>query len=340
MEQEHDKGFRDLLSNASVFVTLLRTFVKASWTLLVRPEQLELVHTSFITSTFEKRETDVIYKLKRRTPLEKAGRLTADVYFYCLLELQSSVDFSMPVRLLIYMVSFWLELLKNTPEEERTRKDFRLPVIIPLVLYNGLEPWTVAPDFAKVCESGDLFEDYALNFKYYLIDVSRLAPEDLLKLDNIVATVFFIDQNRGEAALSQFGRIKQVLPQVSGWPERDGRLFLKWLKEVALQRLTNDELLEQIRADLDSLNENMEVSMFVSNFAVNLEKAMKNLEQQEADFAQTRSELAGTRSELAGTRSELAGTRNELAGTRNELAGTRNELAAARAEIERLKRGG
>jgi hypothetical protein len=230
------------------------------------------------------------------------------------------------------MVSFWTELLKNTPEEERTRKDFRLPVIIPLVLYNGLKPWTVEPDFVRVCESGDLFGDYALNFKYYLIDVNRQAPEDLLKLDNLIAAVFFIDQDRGETPLSQFGRIQQVLPQVGGWPERDGRLFLKWLKDVALPRVTNEELLERVRADLDNLNENMEVSMFVSNFAVNLEKAVK-------EFAQTRNELVGTRNELVGTRNELAGTKAELAGTRNELAGTRNELAAARAEIEYLKRG-
>ena len=78
MDQEHDKGFRDLLSNASVFVSLLRTFVKASWTAQVKPEQLELVRTSFIISA-------------------KTGSLTVDTYFYCLLELQSSVDFSMPV---------------------------------------------------------------------------------------------------------------------------------------------------------------------------------------------------------------------------------------------------
>ncbi|MDR1400193.1 MAG: Rpn family recombination-promoting nuclease/putative transposase, partial [Treponema sp.] len=61
--------------------------------------------------------------------------------------------------------------------EEQTRKGFRLPVIIPLVLYNGLEPWTVAPDFAEICADSGLFGEYALNFKYYLIDVHRLQAE-------------------------------------------------------------------------------------------------------------------------------------------------------------------
>jgi hypothetical protein len=43
----------------------------------------------------------------------------------------------MPVRLLVYMVCLWIDLLKNIPLEVRSRQDFRLPAIIPLVLYNG-----------------------------------------------------------------------------------------------------------------------------------------------------------------------------------------------------------
>jgi hypothetical protein len=252
----------------------------------------------------------------------------------------------MPVRLLVYMVSFWIELLKNTPESERTRKDFRLPVIIPLVLYNGLEPWTAERDFAKVCADSGLFGEYALNFKYYLIDVNRLEPDKLLELDNVLGAVFFIDQNRGETPLAQFGRIQRVLSRVVEWPEGEGRLFLKWLRDVALPRLTNSELLERVRTDLNSLNEETEVSMFVSNFAVNFEKAMKYLERQEADFAKTKDELAGTRDELVGTRDELAEAKKrwaraeqERARAEQERARAEQELAAAWEEIERLKRG-
>jgi hypothetical protein len=331
MDQEHDKGFRDLLSNASVFVSLLRTFVKESWTALVKPELLEQVHSSFILSTFEKREADIIYKMKRETPLEKTGRLTVDVYFYCLLELQSRVDFSMPLRLLIYMISLWIDLLKNTPEKEWRKKGFRLPVIVPLVLYNGRKPWTAKMDFAQVCADSELFGEHALNFKYYLIDVNRMESAGLLKLDNVLATVFYIDQNREETVLAQFGRISEVLPQVAGWVEGDERIFLKWLQNVALPRVTNSELLERIRADLDSLNEETEVSMFVSNFAVNFEKAMKNLERQEADFARTKNELAEANSRA--TRAEQEKAQSNARATRAE-----QQLAEARREIERLKR--
>ncbi|MDR0561122.1 MAG: Rpn family recombination-promoting nuclease/putative transposase, partial [Spirochaetaceae bacterium] len=107
---------------------------------------------------------DIIYKLK--TP-------DRPVYFYCLMELQSSPDFFMPVRLLVYMVCLWIDLLKNIPPDERARQDFRLPAIIPLVLYNGGDRWTVPLEFAEVYEDIGLAREYLINFKYYLIDVNR-----------------------------------------------------------------------------------------------------------------------------------------------------------------------
>jgi hypothetical protein len=256
------------------------------------------------------------------------------------------------------MVSFWIELLKNTPEEEQTRKSFRLPVIIPLVLYNGLEPWTVAPDFAKVCANSGLFGKYALNFKYYLIDVNRLKAEELLEVNNALATVFYIDQNRGETARLQFGRIQQVLPRVSEWPSVEGRLFLKWLRDVALGRLSKSELLERVRVELDSLNEETEVSMFVSNFAVNFEKAMKSLDRQEAELLWTKNELAATKARMermeqekvrieqaAKARMEQEKARVEQAAkarmerVEQEKARMEQELTEALKEIERLKGG-
>ena len=58
--------------------------------------------------------------------------------------------------------------------------------------------------------------------------------------------------------------------------------------------------------------------MFVSNFAVNLEKAMKSLDRQEA---------------------ELVWTKGELAETKVRMERVEQELTAALKEIEFLKRG-
>lgn len=56
-----------------------------------------------------------------------------DVEFYLLLEMQSKVDFLMPYRLLLYQVEIWRYLKKAKGKP----KTFRLPPIVPIVVYNG-----------------------------------------------------------------------------------------------------------------------------------------------------------------------------------------------------------
>jgi endonuclease YncB( thermonuclease family) len=96
--------------------------------------------------------------------------------------------------------------------------------------------------------------------------------------------------------------------------------------------LSNSELLERVRVEMDSLNEKTEVKMFVSNFAVNFEKAMKTLDREEAELAQLK---AG----WARVKREEQDTKDELAEAKARWAREAQELAAAREEIERLKRG-
>ncbi len=56
----------------------------------IKAEDLALVNKSFILSDYEEIESDIAYKVKNAKE---------EIYFYILLELQSTVDFSMPMRL-------------------------------------------------------------------------------------------------------------------------------------------------------------------------------------------------------------------------------------------------
>jgi len=92
---KHDTGYKYLLSRKATFVQFLRTFIAADWVKDVDVEDVTLIPRSFILQDFRHQEADMVYKLRL------AGQ---DVYFYLLLELQSTVDSLMPFRLLMYMV--------------------------------------------------------------------------------------------------------------------------------------------------------------------------------------------------------------------------------------------
>ena len=139
----------------------------------------------FLDADFSEKEADLVYRLKIK------GQ---DVIFYLLMELQSSVDYQMPYRLLLYMVEIWRDVLKNIPSEKAVRKDFRLPPIIPITLYNGRDKWTACRSFKETLAEAELFTEYIVSFKYILIDVNRYHKQTLLDLANLIGAVFLLDQ--------------------------------------------------------------------------------------------------------------------------------------------------
>ena len=123
-----------------------------------------------------------------------------EVYFY-LLELQSTVDFQMPYRLLLYMVEIWRSILKDMGSKEAEKKDFKLPVIVPCVLYNGENNWTVVRSFRETLVRNEDFGEFVLDFKYILFDVRRYSDEILLNLANVIGAAFFVDKTKDKEEL-------------------------------------------------------------------------------------------------------------------------------------------
>ena len=275
VEQEHDVGLKDILSNPKSFAELVRTFIVADWVKYIVADNLELINAEFIVSTFGKRNADIIYKFRHPDNPEQV------VYFYCITELQSKVDYSMPIRLFVYMAYLWVYVLKGKSKEEIERKGFRLPPIIPIVLYNGKDPWTVPKEFASVYQGDyNIFKGYALNFEYYLIDINRYAPEDLLKRENLISAVFYVDQRAGTENMDAYinrlpeklSDIEPVLRKIDREDKREANLFINWLKGIVLERIPEgDEALRaMLREVLGKIEKETEAYMYVSNLSVEL----------------------------------------------------------------------
>jgi len=155
--QKHDEGYKYILSKASNFLHFLKKYFPSPWTADISVGDLEKVDRSFITPEFGEIDSDLIYKLK-------IGG--SDVYFYILVELQSQIDHTMPFRLLRYMVELLSDIFQNIEEKVRTRMDFRLPAIVPIILYNGDNNWTVVRTFREYTENYKIFGDNIINLRW------------------------------------------------------------------------------------------------------------------------------------------------------------------------------
>src|SRR5690606_10392381 len=138
-------------------------------------------------------------------------------------------DFQMPYRLLLYQVEIWRYLLKDE-KTRTTKKSFRLPPIVPIVLYNGKQQWTAERQFRKRLGNEEMFGPELLDFEYLLIDVARYTEEELLSLSNTIGSVFLLDQTEDQGQLLE--RLGKLMHTIQQLPEDSQQKFMAWMANV------------------------------------------------------------------------------------------------------------
>lgn len=276
----HDKGYRVLLTNKETFLELLQTFVDQSWVQEINENDLILVNKSYVLQDFSDKEADIVYKMRL------GG---TEIIFYVLLELQSTVDHTMPFRLLQYMVEIWRDIYKNTPNKKRKRKNYKLPLIIPAVLYNGEKKWTVRKSFKEYQWGYEHFPSNILDFSYILFDVARYDEEELYHAANVISSIFYLDQTIDKKVLML--RLKKLINVLKGMKQEQFRQIKVWLKNVIRHRLP-EVLQKEIDHALDEAN-HWEVEKMITNIERALDKAQKAAEARGKLIGETIGEARG-----------------------------------------------
>lgn len=256
---EHDVGYKYIFSHKGTFIELLKSFVKKKWVNLLQEEDLVLVDKSYILSDFDEEESDIVYRINTEN---------REIIFYILLEFQSRIDFQMPMRLLFYMTEIWRDILKNSTKKDRRRKGYRLPAVVPIVIYNGKNSWTASKSFKEVLKGHELIEENLVDFNYILLDINRFNESELLEVANLVSAVFLLDQDVDERQLiRRLRKIVYILKRIK--PEQFD-IFKQWLKGIIKPRLSED-ISHEIEETLNSSNQ-MEVEYMVYNLQRTLER--------------------------------------------------------------------
>jgi len=110
---------------------LLQGFISQKWVNELDFKTLKKVSGSYVSDDLQNREDDIIWKVRWH-------HLDEWLYIYLLIEFQSTVDYFMAVRLMVYIGMLYQDLIKSKTIAE----DGKLPAVLPLVLYNGEDRWT------------------------------------------------------------------------------------------------------------------------------------------------------------------------------------------------------
>lgn len=212
----HDSGYKLLFSNRTFFRQLMESFVDQPWVKHLDFDRAERVDKSFVDEEYQQWESDLIY----RVPLGEE-----EVYVYVLLEFQSTVNRMMALRVLNYVVSLYMDLTRGQYLE-------KLPPIFPIVLYNGDAAWTAATDIADLIESEPALGEYGIRFRYFKLAENEFSHETLLKIGNVVSTLFLAE--------SRFEQERLLAEMVALFDrEEDKRavsLLVNWFRHMAIHK--------------------------------------------------------------------------------------------------------
>ncbi|WP_187759829.1 Rpn family recombination-promoting nuclease/putative transposase [Thiospirochaeta perfilievii] len=247
MVQKHDQRYKKIFSNPIFIEKLLVSFVNEKFIKDLDFTNMERLDKSFVDSKMKKRESDIIYKINFK------GK---PIYIYLLLEFQSSVDQTMPLRFLRYI----LELSESFGKDKDTKF---YPAVFPLLLYNGEDKWTAEIN-PKELYSKTIPEKFIPSFEYYPIIINKIEKKTLLKIHNVVSAIFFLENTSLNEMHKAFDDLIILLKDSSPVEVNGFKVWLNSLlkdrnidiDEDKLQQLESpQEVLPMFAATLDKMEE-------------------------------------------------------------------------------------
>jgi predicted transposase/invertase (TIGR01784 family) len=243
----------------------VKSRIAAPWAEQIDESRLELISGSFVTKDFKDKETDIVYRA------DIAG---TDVIFYILLELQSKVDITMPFRLHVYMVELLRRLFANSGKKIRKTKGFRLPAIVPIVLYNGASEWSCVKSFKEYLAGYELFVPNVIDFEYILINVNETNEAELLANPTLMNLVMLTDQKCDFGnMIRRLGRVLEICRRLT---EEEQIQLKDWITDVFFKK-TKDKLGRKDKENILKIFEKEETDMTYALETV-LDEALKRSE--------------------------------------------------------------
>ena len=221
---KHDKLFKIILSDKQEAVGFIKKVLNSKEDITTK--NIELYNKEYITEKFEKRETDITYKI-------------AEKNLYIIIEHQSTIDRTMPYRIQRYKMLLMDEIINK---KEMKKVGYEFPRIIAIVLYTGRGKWKVEK-LEDVQKPLEWYKETEKEFE--LVDVNKYTEEELMKDELVITKAMLIEKQKDARKVRDIlNKVNQI---VKDNPEKI-KLLLEILKYILLNSKS-----EEIRKEADKI---------------------------------------------------------------------------------------
>ena len=221
INNKHDKIFRTILLDEKEAGKFIIKYFNPKTSILEK--DLEIYNSSFITNEFKNQEADIVYELKNTSN-------------FILIEHQTTIDHSMPFRILNYQLEI---IRRNIQWSKINMKDYKWPVVIPIVLYTGKQKWNAKTSMTKF--QNDKGGENMQPGEYILVDVNTISEEELLEEDSFISKIMLLEKSRTKEDLEK--NLQKIIPRIE---DKNKELMIQIIDVILKQELGEEKAQELI----------------------------------------------------------------------------------------------
>ncbi|MBK8254396.1 MAG: Rpn family recombination-promoting nuclease/putative transposase [Polyangiaceae bacterium] len=221
-QSPHNNFFAYVFGQKEHAVGLLKAILPPGLTERLNWSKLRREPVSYVDSRLRWLHSDLLFSV----PILATGQ---SVLVYVLVEHQRRADPLMAFRLMRYIARVWGDYLKK---HKKTAKPGRLPLVVPVVIYNGREAWSVGRSLRDCLDApADLVaavEAYLPKLEFSLIHLqekraAHVVDELLTTLGRAALWAMEVADD-DERVLAEMGRLTALLAEMTEQADSAGAL--------------------------------------------------------------------------------------------------------------------
>lgn len=265
MKNRHDKLVKNILKNEVEMSKFINDFIEPSQK--VESQNLIKYTNSYITKKYKTKEANLVYKLKSKA-----------VFF--LIEYQSTIDNTMPYRILNYCI----DIMQEWNKTNKIRKETRYPIVVPIIIYTGDEKWKIPKNFREKQIGDYVFKNYKIDLEYNLIEINKMSTKFLLEKRSMFGYGMIIEKSKDKLELKE--NLELIVKNMKNKKQLEEiRNIILYLLNYSLEEGSIQELLEKIDIKINKGDDGMS-SLYERLVNENIQMIRKGKKEARIEIAQ------------------------------------------------------
>lgn len=158
----------------------------------------------------------------------------------------------MPYRIMEYQ----FKITKSAVDINKLKlKEYKIPIVIPIVLYTGTRKWNVKKYIKEAQESYKQYNGEELG-RYKLVDVNDFTEEELLKEKTFLSKAMLIERKKDDENIIEYlERTVSVLLNDNIYTQEQRNFLIVILDLILRRKIKNDEIINKLIEKLKNKEE-------------------------------------------------------------------------------------